>query len=352
MQQTHQKRTIRAFQFDVKQMFTWLAQSSTMQSLRFALAHITFQPPRNCNWKPIVYTSKTRKQTGKYDIGWNRNYAPQDYIAFTFDDIINIVSLDFAHSHFTLGDAVFVQKDGCPIGRYLSSPLAQMKCMCDEAVLIRTLLKPSLTKHFYGIRQIDDLLLLILANWDNDLEMAEVQMILEAIRNSGTTIESPSQPHASTGGLELEEDILKPTNDTFVVNFAATDCMQRKAVLNTTEAVTPPSRLMIIREILGFLREMWVCVGSSPVWHGEFTDTHPSQRHYERHSEPGNKLKYSGRLQHRCSVIEKMFSVKIYVSQGKIEYAQVTFDESSDGGRSNANVWLVLFAIDPMIAHS
>eukprot|EP00808_Paulinella_micropora_P025183 g2441.t1 len=112
-------RTIKVFQFDVKQMFTWLAQSSTMQSLRFALAHITFQPPRSRNWKPIVYISKTRKQTGKYDVGWNRRYASQDYIAFTFEDIINIVSLDFAHSHFTFGDAVFVQKDGCPIGGYL-----------------------------------------------------------------------------------------------------------------------------------------------------------------------------------------------------------------------------------------
>eukprot|EP00808_Paulinella_micropora_P014167 g60580.t1 len=93
-------------------MFTWLAQSSTMQSLRFALAYITFQPPKSRNWKPIVYISKTRKHTGKYDVGWNRSYAPQDYIAFTFEDIINIVSLDFAHSHFTLGDAVFVRKDG------------------------------------------------------------------------------------------------------------------------------------------------------------------------------------------------------------------------------------------------
>eukprot|EP00808_Paulinella_micropora_P023230 g61759.t1 len=86
------KRTIKVFQFDVKQMFTWLAQSSTMQSLRFALAHIIFQPPKSRNRKPVVYISKTLKQDGKYDIGWNRNYAPQDYIAFTFNDIINILS--------------------------------------------------------------------------------------------------------------------------------------------------------------------------------------------------------------------------------------------------------------------
>eukprot|EP00808_Paulinella_micropora_P032006 g66338.t1 len=97
-------------------------QSSTMQSLRFALAYITFQPPKSRNWRQIVYISKTQKPNGKYDIGWNRSYAPQDYIAFKFDDIINLVALDFAHSHFTLGDAVFVQKDGCPIGGYLSSP--------------------------------------------------------------------------------------------------------------------------------------------------------------------------------------------------------------------------------------
>eukprot|EP00808_Paulinella_micropora_P005891 g61398.t1 len=135
-------------------MFTWLAQSSTMQSLRFALANIIFNPPKSRNWKPVVYISNTLTTNGKYDIGWNRSYAPQDYIAFTFDHIINIVSLDFAHSHFIIGDAVFVQKDGCPIGGYLSSPLAQMKCMCDEDVLIRTLLTPSSSKHFYGIRQV------------------------------------------------------------------------------------------------------------------------------------------------------------------------------------------------------
>eukprot|EP00808_Paulinella_micropora_P000709 g52394.t1 len=160
------KRTVRVFQFDVKQMFTWLAQSSTMQSLRFALAYITFQPPQSRNWKPVVYISRTRKENGKYDVGWNRSYAPHDYFAFTFDDIINIVSLDFAHSHFTLGDAVFVQKDGCPIGGYLSSALAQMKCMCDEEVLIRTLLSTSFAKKIYGIRQIDDLLLLRIVDED------------------------------------------------------------------------------------------------------------------------------------------------------------------------------------------
>eukprot|EP00808_Paulinella_micropora_P009841 g82475.t1 len=167
------RRTIKVFQFDVKQMFTWLAQPSTMQSLRFALANIIFNLPKSRNWKPVVYISKTLTNNGKYDTGWNRSYAPQDYIAFTFDDIYNIVSLDFAHSHFIIGDAVFVQKDGCPIGGYLSSPLAQMKCMCDEAVLIRPLLTPSSSKHFYGIRQVDDLLLLILANWHDELEVQE-----------------------------------------------------------------------------------------------------------------------------------------------------------------------------------
>eukprot|EP00808_Paulinella_micropora_P005592 g29293.t1 len=122
-------------------------------------------------------------QNRKYDIGWNRKYAPQDCIAFTFDDIINIVSLDFAHSHFTLGDAVFVQKDGCPICGYLSSPLAQMKCMCDEVVLIRTLIKPTFSKQIYGMRQIDDLLLLILANWSNEHEMQEAHKLLQAIQS-------------------------------------------------------------------------------------------------------------------------------------------------------------------------
>eukprot|EP00808_Paulinella_micropora_P008144 g21719.t1 len=79
---------------------------------------------------PISSSNPQKLETG------SRYYAPQDYIAFTFEDIINIVSLDFAHSHFTLGDAaVFVQKDRCPLGGYLSSPLAHMKCMCDEAIL-------------------------------------------------------------------------------------------------------------------------------------------------------------------------------------------------------------------------
>eukprot|EP00808_Paulinella_micropora_P016899 g70674.t1 len=203
-------------------MFTWLAQSSTMQSLRIALAHITFRPPRSRNLRPSIHLRNPQTRwkilhrmepeichTGLY------------YIAFTFDDITNIVFLDFSHSHFTLGDAVFVQKDGCPIGVYLSSPLAQIKCMCDEAVLIRTLLMSSLAKHFYDIRQIDNLLLLILADCDNELEMAAIQMILQAIRDSGTTTESPSQTHAYTGGLELEEAKLEPTNDTFM-DFAGT----------------------------------------------------------------------------------------------------------------------------------
>eukprot|EP00808_Paulinella_micropora_P005046 g74799.t1 len=40
---------------------------------------------------------------------------------------------------------------------------------------------PLCRKRIYGIRQIDDLLLLILANWDDELEMKEAQKILQAI---------------------------------------------------------------------------------------------------------------------------------------------------------------------------
>eukprot|EP00808_Paulinella_micropora_P020617 g55459.t1 len=109
------KRTVRVFQFDVKQMFTWLAQSSTTQSLRFALAYITFQPPKNRTGNPSSTSLK---------------------------------------------------------------PARRM-----ETVLIRTLLSTSFAKQIYGIyRQIDDLLLLILANWNNEQEANEVHKLLQAIR--------------------------------------------------------------------------------------------------------------------------------------------------------------------------
>eukprot|EP00808_Paulinella_micropora_P029807 g34427.t1 len=58
-----------------------------------------------------------------------------------------------------MGDSVFTQLHGCPIGGYLSAQsVAVIKCMVDEHIAITTRVPQLLRPAIYGIRQVDDLL--------------------------------------------------------------------------------------------------------------------------------------------------------------------------------------------------
>eukprot|EP00808_Paulinella_micropora_P002022 g43522.t1 len=150
---------ISIFQFDVKQMFTWLSHQSVIQSVLFALTAMkiyTRESKRSATYCDAFQVSKQawigKDNKLRFEIGWKRGDATEDFYFFSFEDIARIVRLDLTHTYFSMGDSVFTQLHGCPIGGYLSAQLAVIKCMVDEHIAINTRVPRLLRPAIYGIR--------------------------------------------------------------------------------------------------------------------------------------------------------------------------------------------------------
>ena len=87
--------------------------------------------------------------SGKTDAAW----------AFTKEDILNVVKLDLETVFLTCNGKTWRQKQGCPIGGFLSAAYANIKCMYDEYKFLRGLRNDA--RKIYAIRQMDDLIMWI-----------------------------------------------------------------------------------------------------------------------------------------------------------------------------------------------
>eukprot|EP00808_Paulinella_micropora_P003722 g5337.t1 len=195
-----------AYQCDVKQMFTWLSKQSVLQSVMFALRFIqTYgrSDGRSCSRVEAFQVSKkpwsVAGRAPKHRVGNKTSTARDDFYFFTFQYVIALVQLDLDHAHFTMGNGVFMQLHGCPIGGYVSAQLAVLKCMVDEHTNLTVYIPRPLRKSFFGIRQVDDLLLLVTLPPCHPV----VHRLLTAIRNLG---QPQQREQFYTGGLELEEE--------------------------------------------------------------------------------------------------------------------------------------------------
>ena len=137
-----------------------------------------------------------------------------DKNSWTFDvsDIMTIINLDLATAYQTKGQDIYIQKNGCPMGGLLSAIYANIKCAYDEVNFIHRIGM----KHnkFFGIRQMDDLILWI-AYTKNDKKSYNEALLLK------NTILTPNKVY--TGGLELEEQDYVHISDHYTVHkFAGT----------------------------------------------------------------------------------------------------------------------------------
>src|SRR5690606_12917397 len=76
---------------------------------------------------------------------------------FSKEDIMKIVELDLDTVYLKCKGSVWKQKQGCPMGGFLSAMYANIKCFHDESIFIRNLKKQA--RRIYAIRQIDDLIM-------------------------------------------------------------------------------------------------------------------------------------------------------------------------------------------------
>jgi len=79
----------------------------------------------------------------------------QKPVSLSLSRIKKIVALDLSTTYQTLGDKVFIQKKGCPIGGYLSAIYATAKCSFDENNFLKKI--GNLSSRIFGNRCMDDL---------------------------------------------------------------------------------------------------------------------------------------------------------------------------------------------------
>ena len=108
-----------------------------------------------------IRISKSRNDEGKYEVGWKRpSNNNDDYAIINLNTLLKIINLDFDHAHFKIGDLILTQKNGCPIGGFISAQLAIIYCCYAEHTFMSSR-TPRLQHSIYGIRSTDDLLLII-----------------------------------------------------------------------------------------------------------------------------------------------------------------------------------------------
>jgi hypothetical protein len=231
------------FPLDVKQMFTFLNKKSIITSMKWMIKTIrdseALQNSRRKRNKIQVSRKPHPDSNGKlkHFVGWHHSSAREEYAIFSFDDLIMLMNLDLDHSHFTMGNSIWVQVEGCPIGGFLSTGLALTKCIHDEFRYLTSLGNSS--QRIRGIRQVDDLLLMIQYNAN---KRWTVDWVLKVLKDFGINanfntkakkfiinMDSPCEQKVYTGGLELEYEKPAQTEKSWLVKYAGTDiCIGKK----------------------------------------------------------------------------------------------------------------------------
>lgn len=105
--------------------------------------------------KDIIYVEKRNP----YECSWQDHNDKSMWQMFHLHDLIQIVTFDLNNTYTTSGPMVFKQLKGAPIGGFLSSHYANIKCAYDEHQFhMKAINSPQMTPHYRALREVDDLL--------------------------------------------------------------------------------------------------------------------------------------------------------------------------------------------------
>jgi hypothetical protein len=195
---------------DLKQMYTHLNHSE----IRAATLDL-FDKIQASQSKPIHgRTLRKRKTLIKVDLAspykaqfTTNNSVDSECVIFSLEDLYAIIDFDLNNTYTTIGNQIFKQNEGCPMGGLLSSFYGNNTCAFHENSFLAN---EPLAKNIWGIRQMDDLTLFI-AHKKNDPNTAQ----------DNARIRHHIQHNVYKGGLEAE--IQDPDIDTerkYVHQFA------------------------------------------------------------------------------------------------------------------------------------
>ena len=141
----------------------------------------------------------------------------EDFQRFDLEQVMKVVMYDLDNTYSRQGNNIMYQKEGCPIGGFLSSTYANISCGFDENEWIENQIKKGNEKKFYGARQVDDMIMVMTEDYEEEIY--------------------DSMKKAYTAGLTIEEQEVKKDNKLLHLEFIGLDIKISRRRGNVTVAL-------------------------------------------------------------------------------------------------------------------
>ena len=105
-------------------MCTNLDRKYIIKGIKWAMKNATETNKKRKKYQETLCVEKSclqkQKRTDTQDpIKWGIGYNDENTITITYQNLLDIVELDLEYSYSTIGDSIFKQTEGCPIGGIL-----------------------------------------------------------------------------------------------------------------------------------------------------------------------------------------------------------------------------------------
>ena len=181
-------------QSDIKQMYTNLQHHEIHKAIDWLLT----KSQKNCNSRlrnrNFVLISKYKNETNKHEIHWSTGNGGCQWKTLTKEKIQKIINIDLNNAYQIIDGRIFRQIKGCPIGGFMSAIYANVQCAYNEYSWLASL--KTQASLLAGIRQMDDLLLLIAYNKNKPHSKEDALKLKNQCLRKNMVYK---------GGLELEE---------------------------------------------------------------------------------------------------------------------------------------------------
>ena len=145
-------------------------------------------------YNTMLTVEKSNEIKFPHNVRWGKSAPNENTVTLTFKNLRDIFDLDLDHAFTTSQGHINYQRKGIPIGGYLSSFFANVVCSYHEYNYLQTLPNQNI---IFGIRQIDDLLVLIATKKGDASTKRRAQAMKKKML---------AQNSVYLGGLELEEE--------------------------------------------------------------------------------------------------------------------------------------------------
>ena len=137
---------------DIKEMFTKLPKAITRKAVSFVLENA--QHKTRSQHITVQHTN-----SGKITCSFGKHTNKHEQKCISFQQLFEVVSYDLRNAVFTVGTSIYFQKQGVPMGGFISSAEAICMCAYSEHTWLSSL--TSLGQRLTAIRYMDDLLAFI-----------------------------------------------------------------------------------------------------------------------------------------------------------------------------------------------